>query len=118
MIPSRRSEAIFLALLTCLMWLSGTVFAQSRAKPPQPLEPMPSARRLAWQENELTLFVHFGMNTFTGRSTGLGNEDPNLFNPTEPAVGLSKSSRRINRFPATAPGAQHEFEPDNRNLER
>jgi hypothetical protein len=29
----------------------------------------------------------------------------------EPAVALSESSRRITRFPATAPGAQHEFEP-------
>jgi alpha-L-fucosidase len=57
--------------------------AQSQAKPPQPLEPVPSARQLTWQENELTLFVHFGMNTFTGRSTGLGDEDPKLFNPTE-----------------------------------
>jgi hypothetical protein len=29
----------------------------------------------------------------------------------EPAVALSESSRKINRFPATAPDAQHEFEP-------
>jgi beta-galactosidase len=50
---------------------------------PPPLEPVPSTRQLEWQENELTLFVHFGMNTFTGRSTGLGDEDPNLFNPTD-----------------------------------
>ncbi|MBU6410059.1 MAG: alpha-L-fucosidase [Verrucomicrobia bacterium] len=43
---------------------------------------MPSANQLAWQENELTLFTHFGMNTFTGRGIGLGTEDPNLFYPT------------------------------------
>jgi hypothetical protein len=34
--------------------------------------------------------------------------DPKSF---EPAVALSESARRINRFPATAPGTQHEFEP-------
>jgi alpha-L-fucosidase len=52
------------------------------AEPPKPLEPVPSPAQLAWQEDELTLFAHFGMNTFTGRGTGLGNEDPKLFNPT------------------------------------
>ena len=49
------------------------------AEPPAPLEPLPSANQLAWQQNELTLFTHFGMNTFTGRGTGLGSEDPKLF---------------------------------------
>jgi alpha-L-fucosidase len=34
--------------------------------------------------------------------------DPANFTPE---VALSMASRRINRFPATAPGAQHEFEP-------
>jgi alpha-L-fucosidase len=32
---------------------------------------------------DLTVFIHFGMNTFTGRSTGSGKEDPDTFNPTE-----------------------------------
>src|SRR5581483_4957362 len=52
------------------------------AEPPKPIGPLPSPAQLAWQEDELTLFTHFGMNTFTGRGTGLGTEDPNLFNPT------------------------------------
>jgi alpha-L-fucosidase len=51
-------------------------------EPPKPIEPLPSPAQLVWQEDELTLFAHFGVNTFTGRSTGLGNEDPKLFNPT------------------------------------
>ena len=52
------------------------------AEPPKPLEPLPSANQVAWQENELTFFTHFGMNTYTGRGTGSGSEDPKLFNPT------------------------------------
>lgn len=66
----------------CLLLTGWTAAAQSKAKAPEPLDPVPSARQVDWIENELTLFCHFGMNTFTGRSTGLGNEDPNLFNPT------------------------------------
>jgi alpha-L-fucosidase len=72
-----------IASIIVLVLTDGPMSAQSEVKPPAPLEPAPAARQVAWQENELTLFCHFGMNTFTGRSTGLGNEDPNLFNPAE-----------------------------------
>ncbi len=43
----------------------------------------PHSRQVAWQENEFSGFVHFGVNTFTGREWGTGKEDPTIFNPTE-----------------------------------
>jgi alpha-L-fucosidase len=43
----------------------------------------PSPRQAAWQELEVTCFLHFGLNTFTNREWGLKNQDPVLFNPTE-----------------------------------
>ncbi len=47
---------------------------------PTPL-PVPSPQQLAWQERELLLFVHFGMNTFTGKEWGDGRESPRRFLP-------------------------------------
>jgi alpha-L-fucosidase len=43
---------------------------------------VPSPQQLRWQRLELTAFLHFGINTFTGREWGEGNEDSQLFNPT------------------------------------
>lgn len=41
----------------------------------------PTERQLEWQKLEVTGFLHFGINTFTGKEWGDGKESPTLFNP-------------------------------------
>jgi alpha-L-fucosidase len=43
--------------------------------------PRPSRAQLAWQRDELALFLHFGVNTFTDREWGDGRESPSIFAP-------------------------------------
>lgn len=43
----------------------------------------PAPRQLAWQQGEFIAFIHFGVNTFTGREWGTGKEDPKIFDPDQ-----------------------------------
>jgi alpha-L-fucosidase len=43
--------------------------------------PRPTAPQLEWQRDELAMFLHFGVNTFSDREWGDGHEDPRSFAP-------------------------------------
>ena len=49
----------------------------------KPHGPLPSQVQLAYLEDELAAFIHFGPNTFYDQEWGSGQEDPKRFNPTK-----------------------------------
>ena len=50
--------------------------------PPVMNRPVPTPGQLMWHRDELAIFLHFGVNTFTNREWGDGKESPSIFNPT------------------------------------
>src|SRR5215475_13030020 len=44
--------------------------------------PRPTPSQLDWQRDELSMFLHFGVNTFSDREWGDGKEDPRSFAPS------------------------------------
>ncbi len=66
-----------------LLLLISTLFSCTQTEPPESFGPTPSENQLRWQEMEYYAFIHFSLNTYTDQSWGYGNEDVNLFNPTE-----------------------------------
>ena len=60
----------------------GRAEPSGRPPSPRPVErPLPSPSQLQWQQDELALFLHFGVNTFTDREWGDGTESPGIFAP-------------------------------------
>ncbi|HEV8150957.1 MAG TPA: alpha-L-fucosidase, partial [Gemmatimonadales bacterium] len=64
-------------------FLAATSAALLVPRVPQPARPVPSRAQLEWQRDELALFLHFGVNTFTDQEWGTGREDPQLFAPAK-----------------------------------
>ena len=61
--------------------VAATLATRTRWRSGAGLRPVPTPQQLAWQRDELALFLHFGVNTFTDREWGDGTEDLRIFDP-------------------------------------
>lgn len=70
----KRQALILLLLLAALVPVAGQA-------PPKPYGVLPTEPQLRWHEMEMYVLVHFGMDTYTDKEWGYGDEDPAIFNP-------------------------------------
>ncbi|MCJ8209823.1 alpha-L-fucosidase [Mucilaginibacter sp. RS28] len=69
-------------LITALTVVSNcvNVFGQ---KAPAPYGALPTKAQLNWHEMEMYCIIHFGVDTYTDKEWGYGDEDPKLVNPAK-----------------------------------
>lgn len=79
----------------------------SIARDLQSARPRPTPSQLQWQRDELALFLHFGVNTFTDREWGDGTEDPAIFHPTRLDARQWARAARESGFRAMILTAKH-----------
>lgn len=58
-------------------------YSQDMIPAPSPVYPLPSKSQMDWHHMEMNAFIHFSINTFTGREWGFGDESPALFSPSQ-----------------------------------
>src|SRR5262245_6794776 len=63
-------------IMGCLIAFSPCIHAQNNI-------PKPTPAQVEWQKKETTAFLHFTVNTFTGKEWGDGTESPAIFNPAK-----------------------------------
>jgi alpha-L-fucosidase len=75
------------AVVVLMMFSIGTQAERLRvgasAGMEKPFGPIPNANQLRWQDMEMYAFIHYSLNTYTDQEWGFGNEDPQLFNPSD-----------------------------------
>ena len=76
-------DSVLKSLIGASTLAAMTLGSATMAAAPKPYGATPNEAQLKWADMEMYAFVHFTLNTFTGREWGGGEESPNLFNPTE-----------------------------------
>jgi alpha-L-fucosidase len=71
-------KIIYVTLSMCLI----SLLALSQSAP-KPYGVLPSAAQLSWHEMEMYCLIHFGVDTYTDKEWGFGDEDPKILNPTK-----------------------------------
>ena len=76
------SLIVFAVTLSSFAQTTALCDISSDINEPLPVFPVPTETQLKWHDMEFYAFMHFGINTFTGKEWGYGDESINTFNPT------------------------------------
>ena len=105
MVTAKFSLFFTLVFTTVLAWPGGTARGQnfvhiSEGDTPREIlfkaaHVRPSERQAAWHELEFTVFIHFGMNTFTDREWGARGTPPSTFIPSALDAGQWVETARM-----------------------
>ena len=60
---------------------AGSGSGRNAGSAPKPYGILPTKTQLAWHEMEMYCLIHFGVDTYTDKEWGYGDEDPKLVNP-------------------------------------
>jgi len=92
-------------LLVCLFLISGgMVFSQGA---PKPYGVLPTPTQLAWHEMEMYCLIHFGVDTYTDKEWGYGDEDPAIVNPVNFDAGQIVAAAKAGGFKGVVIVAKH-----------
>lgn len=75
--------------------------------PPAPYGPIPTDAQLAWHEMEMYCLIHFGVDTYTDKEWGYGDEDPKIFNPVHFDAGQIVRAAKAGGFKGVIVVAKH-----------
>src|ERR1044071_5531455 len=69
-----------ISLIILVLLISPSSYSQSA---PKPFGALPSEAQLKWHEMEMYCLIHYGVDTYTDKEWGFGDEDPALVNPAQ-----------------------------------
>jgi alpha-L-fucosidase len=64
-----------------LVGFGQSLYAQNPSQAPKPYGSLPSKAQLNWHEMEMYCIIHVGVDTYTDKEWGFGDENPGIFNP-------------------------------------
>ena len=74
---------LVMLFVPCILAQKGNIWEVLHQKDggPPAVSPLPTDLQLKYQRMEKQMFIHFSVNTYTGKGWGDGAEDPDIFNP-------------------------------------
>ncbi|MEZ2335779.1 alpha-L-fucosidase [Mucilaginibacter sp. RCC_168] len=93
-----------ITLFVLLFVVSVRSFSQA---PPKPFGPLPTQGQLNWQEMGMYCIIHYGLDTYTNKEWGYGDEDPKLLNPSQFSAMQIVAAAKAGGFKGVVVVAKH-----------